>query len=58
MAASEPVQQIKVNISLEPTEDTPVYYANYVEVGQSQYDFGLLFVRVPVKLPGPYWQKW
>lgn len=51
MAGPEPVQQIKVNISLEPSEDTPVYYANYAEVGQSQYDFGISFVRVPVKLP-------
>jgi len=38
------------SIRLEPIENAPVYYVNYVEIGNSPQDFSLLCARLPAKL--------
>ena len=42
--------EVTLKIILEPSEETPVTYVNYAEVGHSQYEFSLTFARVPTKL--------
>lgn len=41
---------VDVKVSVDLTDETPVYYANYAEVSSSQFDVGLSFVRIPTKL--------
>jgi hypothetical protein len=40
----------QVKIVVDISEDTPTYYANYVEATFGPHDCGLSFVRVPAKL--------
>ena len=39
-----------LRVALEVTEDTPVYYVNYAEVGHSQYELSIAVTRVPTKI--------
>ena|SRR5258706_8562442 len=43
-------KQTAVKIQVEPSQVTPIFYANYVEVGHTQYDFVLTAARLPGKL--------
>jgi hypothetical protein len=38
------------SVRLEPMENVPVYYVNFIEVGNSPQDFSLLCARLPSKL--------
>lgn len=42
--------ELKFRVEVEINEDTPTYYANYIEVQQNPNEFGLSIVRVPTKL--------
>jgi hypothetical protein len=41
---------LPIKVAVEPTDDTPTYYANYAEVNLAAHEFALSFVRVPTKL--------
>lgn len=41
--------RVAVKIQVEPSQATPVFYANYFEVSNSQHDCALTAVRVPAK---------
>jgi hypothetical protein len=40
-----------IKVTLEPSDTTTVYYVNFFEVANTPYDFTLLGVRLPAKLP-------
>ena len=40
---------MNVKISVEVSEGTPVYYANYLEIAHSSIEFALNVVRIPTK---------
>lgn len=40
---------VPIPIALEVTEGTPMYYANYIEVGRTKWDFCLIGARIPAK---------
>ncbi|MCW5800442.1 MAG: DUF3467 domain-containing protein [Nitrospira sp.] len=46
---NEPSEK-KVQIQLVPSEGTPAYYCNYMDVTHSSYEFVLSFAKVPAKL--------
>lgn len=39
-----------MRLTLDPQEDTPTYYANFVEVSHGPYDFGIAAARIPTKM--------
>lgn len=43
-------QEFKIRPNFEPTEDTPTYYANHFEVGQTPHEFFILAGRIPGKI--------
>lgn len=51
MADDKAEEHIKARLVVFPTEDTPQYYVNYVEVVSSENDFTIYGVRVPSKIP-------
>lgn len=47
-AAEEPApRQARINIDV--AEGTPAFYANYIEIGHTKWDFTLIASRVPAK---------
>ena len=46
---SPPVQNIQIRPVIEATDNTPVFYANYLEVSISPNEFALSAVRIPTK---------
>jgi len=49
-ARGKPGDVLPVRIVVDPTEETPVYYANHAEVSLSPHEISVSFVRVPSKL--------
>ena len=43
-------EEVTVKVVFDMTDETPVSYVNYAEVGHSQYEFTITVVRVPTKL--------
>ena len=50
-AADKPDKPITANLVVFPTEDTPRYYVNHIEIVSSVNEFAMLCVRVPPKVP-------
>lgn len=48
--ATKPVQQVVIRPVFEPTDETPTYYANHFEVGQTSHEFFILSGRIQGKL--------
>lgn len=46
-----PQNQLSARVVFNLSDETATYYVNAVEVGQSFYEFALLFGKVPAKLP-------
>ena len=46
---SEP-QSLSARIVLDPSEDVPRYYVNFIEVASSQQEFSMYGVQVPTKM--------
>ncbi len=42
-------EAISFRVEVLPTDDTSNYYANYIEVAHSNFDFVLSFLRIPTK---------
>jgi hypothetical protein len=40
---------VNLKVAVDVTEDTPIYYANYFEVGHSNFEFMLNVARFPPK---------
>ena len=43
--------ETQTNVSMQVGVETATYYANFAEIAPFQYDFTILFKRVPAKLP-------
>jgi hypothetical protein len=44
------VETLPLKVILDPTDDTPSYYANYAEATFAPHECALYFARVPTKL--------
>ena len=51
---NEAAKPITANLVVHPTEDTPQYYVNHIEVASSKNEFAMYCVRVPSKIQ-PDW---
>ena len=40
----------EIRVQFDPAVDSPITYANHIEVGHTQHEFALLAGRVPAKL--------
>ena len=49
--SAEPEREVRLSISTQVGEETFTYYANFIEIASTAHDFGLLFARMPGKLP-------
>jgi hypothetical protein len=47
----EPEREVRLSIATQVGEETFTYYANYAEIASTAHDVGLLFARLPGKLP-------
>ena len=47
---NEIAEPITANLVVLPTEDTPQYYVNHVEVASSRNEFAMFCTRVPSKI--------
>lgn len=41
---------IRLRATIEPTDSSPVYFVNLMEVGHTAHDFTIFGIRVPAKL--------
>jgi hypothetical protein len=48
-AAAPKPEQLRVRIAVDVPEGTPTFYANYVEVAHSKWDFAFIASRLPAK---------
>jgi hypothetical protein len=49
--SAEPETEVRLSISTQVGDETFTYYANHAEIASSPHEFGLLFARMPTKVP-------
>jgi hypothetical protein len=42
-------ESVAVRIAIEVLDGTPTYYANFIEIGHTKWDFSLIFAKLPPK---------